>query len=110
MSNKRSVIICLFQEGCWKCEIARILKCSKQIVSNAIKQFKELDHKGDRPGRGRKCTVNTLKNRNIIRSRMRRNPKVSMRKIAVQTGLKRESIRKIAKNVLKLKPYKMKKA
>ena len=99
MSNKRSAIICLFQEGCRQCEIVRILKCPKQTVSNAIERFKEPGHEGDRPERGRRCSVNTLKNRNIIRSRVRQNPKVSMRKIAVQTGLKRESVRKIAKNV-----------
>jgi len=110
MSSIRHTIISLYQQGFLQCDIVKSLCCPKQTVSKVIKRFNELGHYGDRPGRGRKCTVNTPKNRNIIRSRVRRNPKVSMRKIAVQTGLKRESVRKIAKNVLKLKPYKMREA
>ncbi|KAM8719038.1 hypothetical protein ACLKA7_011701 [Drosophila subpalustris] len=76
-------------------------------VSKAIRRFNELGHEGDRPGRGRKSTVNNSANRQIIRKRVKRNPRVSMRKIARETGIKRESVRQTAKKHLGLKPYKL---
>ncbi|KAM8711927.1 hypothetical protein ACLKA7_012438 [Drosophila subpalustris] len=44
----------------------------------------------------------------IVR-RVKRNSRISMRKIARETGLKRESVRQMAKKHLGLKPYKLQK-
>ena len=74
-----------------------------------IKRYQELGHEGDRPGRGRKRTVNTSRNRAVISKRVRRNPRVSMRKIARDTGMNRESVRLLAKKELGLQPYKRQK-
>ena len=78
-------------------------------VSDAVRRFKELGHEGDRPGRGSRRTVNTSKNRNIIKKRVQRNPTVSMRKVARETGINRESVRLMAKEDLNLKAYKLQK-
>ena len=74
-----------------------------------MNRFKELGHDGDRPGRERKQTVNTSQNRKIIKKRVNRNPHVSMRKIARETRISRESVRLIAKRELNLHPYKFRK-
>jgi ''Paired box'' domain. len=109
MSNKSGVILELFRQGKRQCEIVRLLNVPRQTVSDAINRFKELGHDGRRPGSGRKRTVNTSANRQIIRKRVRRNSKVSMRKIARETGMGRESVRQMAKRELGLKPYKLQK-
>lgn len=107
MSNKRSAILELFNQGKRQCDIVRLLNVSRQTVSKAINRFKELGHGGDRAGRGRKRTANTSRNRKLIKKRIMRNSRVSMRKIARETGISRESVRRIAKNELHLKPYKL---
>ncbi|KAM8707532.1 hypothetical protein ACLKA7_005075 [Drosophila subpalustris] len=109
MSSKRCAILELFRQGNRQCEIVRLLDVPRQTVSKAIRRFNELGHEGDRPGRGRKSTVNNSANRQIIRKRVKRNPRVSMRKIARETGIKRESVRQMAKKHLGLKPYKLQK-
>ena len=97
MSNKRSAILDLFRKGMRQCDIVRLLNVPKQTVSKAFNRFKELGHDGCRPGSGRRRTVNTFTNRQVIRKRVKRNSRVSMQKIARETGMKRESVRQMAK-------------
>lgn len=110
MTENRKHIMQLFRSGKRQCEIARMLKVPKQTISDVIKRFKELGNTGRRPGSGRKRTVNISRNRQIIRKRVQRKSRQSMRKVARETGINRESVRLIAKNMLKLKPYKFQKA
>ena len=107
MSNKRSAILELFRKGMRQCDIVRLLNVPKQTVPKAVNRFKELGHDGRRPGSGRRRTVNTSVNCQIIRKRVKRNSRVSMRKIACETGMKRESVRQMAKRELNLMPYKV---
>ena len=109
MSNKRMAILQLHDQEKQQFESVRLLGVCPDIVSRTIKQFKELGHEGDRPDRGRKCTVNTFQNSMIIKKRIQINTLVSMRKIAREMGVSRESVRNIAKNELGLKPYKLQK-
>ena len=74
------------------CKIVYLLGVLKQIVSDAIKRFNQLVHEGDRPGRGRKHTVDTLRNRRVIRKRARGNLRVYMRKIARETDISDRSV------------------
>ena len=74
-----------------------------------MNRFKELGHDGDRHVRGRKQTVNTSQNLKIIKKRVNRNPHVSMRKMAHETGISRRSVQLIAKRKLNLHPYKFRK-
>ena len=53
--------------------------------------------------------MNMSRNRKTIKKRVGRNPRVSMRKIARETGIPRESVRLIAKNELGLKAFKLQK-
>ena len=109
MSNKRGAILELFRKGMRQCDIVRLLNVPEQTVSKAVNRFKELGHDGRRPGSGRRRTVNTSANRQIIRKRVKRNSRVSMRKIARETGMKRESVRQMAKRELNLMPYMLQK-
>lgn len=110
MSNKREAIIALFESGMRNCDIVRTLKAPKSTVSDAIKRFKELNTSDDRKGRGRKRTVRTAYNRKIIRQRINRNPKISMRRVALETKISNRSVRRIVKEELMLFPYKFRKA
>ena len=67
MSNKRSAILELFRKGMRQCDIVRLLNVPKQTVSKAVNCFKELGHDGRCPGSGRRRTVNTSANCQIIR-------------------------------------------
>lgn len=109
MSNNRAAILTLYKAGKRQCQIVRLLKVPQRTVSHAIRRFNELGHDGDRPGRGRKRTVNTSRNRQIIRKRVKRNPRVSMRKIAREIKINRESVRRMARQELGLKAYKLQK-
>ena len=92
------------------CEFVQQLKVPKQTVSYKIKRFKELGHGGDRPERERKRTVNRSRNRKFIKMRVQQNPRISMRKIAREIKINRETARLISRVQLGLCPYKMKEA
>ncbi|XP_067125297.1 uncharacterized protein [Centruroides vittatus] len=109
MSNKRCAILELFWQGKHQCEIVRLLGVPKMTVSDAVQRLKELGHDGDHPGRGRKCTVNTSRNRKIITKRVDRHAKVSMRKIACEIRINRKLVWLMVKKELVLKPYKFQK-
>lgn len=110
MSAERTRIIALFEIGYRQVDIANSLNVSKQLVSKTIKRFKDLGHDGDRPGRGRKRSVRTAKNRQIIKKRVQRNPRISLRKVSRETGISDTSVRRMAKEDLGLYPYKLRKA
>ena len=46
----------------------------------------------------------------IIKMRGKRNPRISMRRVACEAGLNREAVSLIAKNELGIKAYKLQKA
>lgn len=110
MNSNRDVIVRLFQEGRKQSDIARSLNLSRQLVSKAIKRYKETGSNKDRPGKGRKRNINITKIQRKIKSRIQRNPRTSTRKLAKSTGISKSSTHRILKNVLHLKAYKLKKA
>jgi transposase len=105
--SQRAVILQLHVRGERNCDIAKILQISKQSVSRAIIRYQELDSLSDRPRSGRPLSATTGRIKSIIRSKIRRNPRRSMRKMAQEVGVSEWSIRNIVKNKLKLKPYKI---
>lgn len=109
MSTQNEKIWAMHQLGHRPIDIARTLGMDKSNVRRSIKRFEGLGGVSRRPGSGRKRTVNISKNRQIIKKRVERNPRVSMRKIARETGISRSSVQRIAKKEFKLKPYKFQK-
>ncbi|CAG0900337.1 unnamed protein product [Darwinula stevensoni] len=110
IKSNRDVIVRLFQEGIKQSDIARSLNLSRQLVSKAIKRYKESGSNNDRPGRGRKRSANTAANRRKIKGRIQRNPRLSARKIAKAVGISKSSTHRVLKNGLQLKAYKFQEA
>ena len=105
----RSCIINLHQQNKSQIEIVRLLNIGKSVVSKAIKRFKGLGNISDRPQSGRSRTANTPYIRKILRDRIRRNSRRSMRKMATEIGISEFSVRNVVKNELQLKSLKLKK-
>lgn len=110
MSEKRNQIISFFQIGMKQSNIAKRVCAPRTTVFDTIKRFKELNSLQDRPRSGRPRSSDTKSVHDKLRLRLKRNPRRSMRKTAKDLNVNRETIRKIAKNVLKVKPYKLQKA
>lgn len=105
--EKRAAIISLFLAGKRQVDIRRTLNVSQQLVSKTIKRYKELGTAQDRPRSGRPPTADTVRHRNLIRARVRRNSHRSMRKIARDIGISEKSVRNIVHNRLGMKSLKL---
>ncbi|UYV67247.1 hypothetical protein LAZ67_5000032 [Cordylochernes scorpioides] len=97
MLNELSAIIGLFRQGKRQCEIVRLFKVPQQTVSKAIHRFNELGHEGDCAGRERKRTANIYAKLKITKKRLQRNSRMSVRKIARETGISKSSVHRIVK-------------
>ena len=108
--NILASITSLHQQNKRQIEIVRLLNVSKSVVSKANKRFKELGHTKDRPRSERPRTANTLVNSKLIRVRIRRNFRRSIRQMAREIGIDEHSVRHIVKKELKLMSLKLQKA
>lgn len=105
--ERRVTAIGLHKRGMKNSDISKTLGMPMRTVQKAVKRFKELGTTEDRPRSGRPATVTTPEMINKVRCRIRRNSEVSMRKLAKNLKIGRESIRKIVLNKLKLRSYKL---
>ncbi|GFU66872.1 uncharacterized protein TNCV_895081 [Trichonephila clavipes] len=101
-------LLCVFVSHLGKLTV-HLFNVPRQTVSDAICRFKELGNDGRPPRSARKRNVNTSRNHKAIEKRVQRNPRVSVRQITRDMGISDRSMRQIAKMVLGLKPYKLKK-
>uniref|UniRef100_A0AC35TPM9 DDE_3 domain-containing protein n=1 Tax=Rhabditophanes sp. KR3021 TaxID=114890 RepID=A0AC35TPM9_9BILA len=109
MKDRRAKIISLFVKNIPNKDIASSLNINKSTVSRTIKAFKLNGQIQDIKQTGRPRTVATPRLKNLIKSRLKRNGKQSLRKVAKSLKVHRETVRKIVKKDLKLKPYKLQK-
>ena len=104
--RKRSEILKLHFEGKNNMQISNMLNIPRTTVRRDIDHFKERgdfnDHK-----HVRKPTVAVPALVEKLRKRFKRNSALSMRKVARSVSINREIVRQIAKNKLKLYPYKL---
>ena len=100
----------LFKSGKRPCEIIATLGYNKFLVYRTIKRFKETNNIIDRERSGRPRTVDNNQVRNEIKKKITRNPRQSLRKLAKNLNYSRESVRRVVKKKLKLKPYKLQRA
>lgn len=105
----RSAIISLHLQGKKTKEVNKLLGISSRTIRYVVARYRELGTTLDRPRSGRPVTVKTVRNREIIRKRVQRNPERSMRNMAKTLQINRESVRQIVKNELGLHPYKLSK-
>ncbi|XP_065645558.1 uncharacterized protein LOC136076026 [Hydra vulgaris] len=100
----------LFFSGCTGAEIAKRLKIPRRTVYNNCERLKETGSTQDKPRSGRPPKSSSKIIIKKVRDRIHRNPRRSMRKMANDLQIGRESLRKICKDKLKLIPYKIQKA
>lgn len=94
LSNWHSAILeLLYQKKC-QCKIVLLLSVCRDVMSRVIK----LGHEGDRLEKRRKRFVNTSSILKIIKKRINRNPRVSMKRITLETGINRKAANRKAKN------------
>lgn len=81
----------------------------RKTITRLIEKFEHTGSVCDnmRHNVGRKATVSTPENVEKTRELLARSPRKSIRRAAQQVGIKRESLRKIIVNELKLFPYKV---
>ena len=112
MEKNRVAIVNLYLRGKSQSEILNILnlpKTSRKLVYRTIKRYKDTGSTSDKQRSGRPTFVTTTQKRKVIRSRIQRNPQQSMRKMAVELNISRESVRTIVERDLGLFPYKKRK-
>lgn len=108
--NVRVTVVELHKAGMKTADIVRATGYKKRTVYDAVKRFKETGKTADRTRSGRPTTETTPANVNKIRCRIRRNSGVSMRKMAQELGMKRETVRVIVRKKLGLRSYKISRA
>lgn len=109
-SPHRVSIISMHKQGRSSAAIARSLGIHRNTVQNTVVRFKETGGISDRPRSGRPPSVVTSSKIDAVRKRIKRDPHRSMRKMAKQLNVSRETMRRIVKLKLGLVPYRMQKA
>ena len=84
-------------------------KTRRKLIYRTIKRYRDTGSTSDRQRSGRPTSATTTQKRKVIRSRIQRNPQRSMRKMALELNISRESVRTIVKSDLGLFPYKKRK-
>ena len=74
------------------------LKINRQLIYRTIKRYKDTDSVLDRPRSGRPTSVSTPQLKKKISSRIARNRRRSIRKMARDFSVSHESVRKIVRN------------
>ena len=85
MEEKKSKIISLFLNGSSHIEICKSLKSqntNRMFIYRTIQRYTDTGDVKDRPRSGRPVSVRTRRLREKVRSRITRNPRRPMRKLA----------------------------
>lgn len=109
---KRSVVIALFEGGKSRIQIFKELKSSgysKSFVYRAVKCYQETGSIERKRKIGSRTTVCTPANVKRVRQLVQRNPRRSVNQLAVKLEISRTSLRRIMKNKLGVKAYKIQK-
>ena len=112
MEKNRVAIVNLYLQGKSQSEILNILnfpKTRRKLIYRTIKRYMDTGSTSDRQRSGRPTSATTTQKIKVIRSRIQRNPQRSMRKMALELKIPRESVRTIVKSDLGLFPYKKRK-
>ena len=112
VKDKMAIVIELYHQGKTPPEIFQELKnfqINRMFIKRTLGRFLETYSIDDRPRSGRMSSVTTKKLIKSVRERIRRNPRRSLRKMAIEMGVGRETMRKVAKDKLGIKCYKLQK-
>lgn len=103
----RLAVVQLHKGGMKTADIIRTTGYKKRTVYDAVKRYKETGGTADRHRSGRPTIATTPENINKVRCRIRRNPEVSMNKMATELGISRERVQNIVSRKLGLRSYKI---
>ncbi|RCN47506.1 hypothetical protein ANCCAN_06403 [Ancylostoma caninum] len=106
---KRASIVDLHRARYAPGDIAKRLDVNPRTVRRAISLFRDTDDIIGHPRSGRPRTVVVRKNVEIIRKRITRNPKRSMRKMAEDLKISDRSVRRIVHCELNCRSYRLQK-
>ncbi|VDO68050.1 unnamed protein product [Heligmosomoides polygyrus] len=105
--SERITVVELHKTGMRTADIVRTTGFKQRTVYKIVRRYKETGGTSDRPRSGRPTTATTPENINKVRCRIRRNPEVSMNKMATDLGISRERVQHIARRKLGLRSYKV---
>ena len=108
MATDRETIVSLHKKGESNSASAKV-KIRRETVWKAVNKLRETGQTSNRPGQGRKRTVQTKQMVKNTREKLRTNPRRSVTKLAAEAGISQISMRRILKEDLKTFPYKMQK-
>ena len=112
MEVKSDAIIALFKAGKSTKDIVKALsdlKINRIFVWRVIKRFKETGRVESRARSGRPRSQRTTGAVKAVRSKIRRNPKRSMRQMAKESKMSEATMRRLVKDDLKMKPFTLQK-
>lgn len=89
VASKCNAILELHLQEKRQCSVVRLLSVGEEVRSKAVKQFEALGNEGNRPGIGIKRTFNTSRKGQIIKKRVQRSLRVSMKKTVSESGILR---------------------
>ncbi|KAI1698237.1 winged helix-turn helix domain-containing protein [Ditylenchus destructor] len=107
MSSKRAAVIELYKQVQGVNNIARLLKMHKESVSKMVLRFKELGTLKDRPRSGRPPDVRVQKAKKVIKAKIRRNPKRSMRQLAKEGEISNRTAQRLVNDELRKQSLKL---
>ncbi|KAI6656176.1 hypothetical protein LOD99_1509 [Oopsacas minuta] len=112
MEHERSAIIELAKNGKTQKEILKLLNIPanrRKFVYRTIRRYNETGEVCDKARSGRPPSVTTPALQKLVRERIRRNPRRSMRKMAQELKVSESSVRKIVKVNLGMRSFRRKK-
>ena len=109
MAIDREAVVSLHKKDESNPTIAKDLQIRRETVWKVVTKFRETAQTSNRPGQGRKRTVQTKRMVQNMSKRLRTNPRRSATKLAAEAGISQISMRRILKEDLKTFPYKMQK-
>uniref|UniRef100_A0A6P4F0R8 Uncharacterized protein LOC108045962 n=1 Tax=Drosophila rhopaloa TaxID=1041015 RepID=A0A6P4F0R8_DRORH len=113
MDFKRNSVIALHLAGKSQPSIVRelkLLKVNKVFVYRTITRYNDTGSIAKRHGGGHQKTATSREMVQKVKKRLERNPRRSANQMAKELKISDRSIRRILKNDLKVKPYKIQKA
>lgn len=112
MNRNKESVVALFLAGKAPKDILRELAhlgVNRKFVYRTIKRFKETGSTARKPGSGRKKTATSAQQVKKVKERLRRNPRRSARKLSRELGISDRSVRRILREHLQVKPFKVQK-
>ena len=104
----RDQIVALKKAGVSNKQVTTQLNVCRKTIYNVMKRFQECGTTSSKPIPGRNRSVRTRRIIEVVKKRVRRNPRRSMRKTAKELNISSETtLRRVVKDDLGLKAYKM---